>query len=270
MATRSTPSARGLIHSGLSGVYRAMNHWTSAVLFASSALLAAPMQAQQGSGNGFLFGRPSWRLSIQGGFASPTAQSDIFDFVTDELTLGRSDFAGGTIGLSLAGTLTPRIELGVDVDYAGRTADSESRLFEGDDDLPILQTTQLQRVPIMASARFLLRSPGRSIGRYAWIPARLVPFVGASAGAVWYRFKQEGEFVDRETLDIFQDRFESKGWTPAARAHAGANLTLTPRLGITGEGRYLFARGAMKGDFSSFNKIDLSGYDASIGFYVRF
>jgi hypothetical protein len=115
-----------------------------------------------------------------------------------------------------------------------------------------------------------LTSLGRSVGRFAWIPTRVVPFVGGGAGPVWYRLRQDGEFVDNETLDIFEDQFESKGWSVGGTAFGGADLSLTPRFGLTAEGRYLWAKGPMSRDYSTFNRIDLSGYDASIGLYVRF
>lgn len=234
------------------------------------ALAASPAQAQLGAGDGFLFRVPTWRLTLSGGFAQPRGQSDIFDFVTDELTLGRGDFAAGVIGATAAVRVTPRLEVGINASYAGRSAGSESRTFEGEDDLPILQTTSLHRAAIMATGRVSLTSPGRSVGRFAWIPTRVVPFVGAGAGPVWYRLRQDGEFVDNETLDIFADQFESKGWSVGATAFGGADFSLTPRFGMTAEGRYLWGKGPMNRDYSTFNRIDLSGYDASIGLYVRF
>ena len=236
---------------------------------AAFVLLSLPARAQ-GSGDGFLFRVPAWRFAILGGFAQPRGASDIFSFVTDELTLRRGDFAGAMVDASVALRIKPRLELVVSASYTGRSARSESRRFVDLDDLPIEQTTALQRVPIMAGARLSLLPPGREIGRFAWIPTKFVPFVGAGGGAVWYRLNQDGDFVDKASLDVFTDKFESLGWSPGATAFAGADVSLGPRYGLTGEGRYLWSKGPMNRDFSTFNKIDLSGYDASIGLYVRF
>jgi len=233
-------------------------------------LVALPARAQLGSGVGFLFRVPTVRLGLSGGFAEPRGQSDIFDFLTSELTLARGDFAGAAFGVSAAVRLAPRLEVGLSTSYAGRSADSESRNFVGEDDLPIAQTTSLDRLALLATGRVSLVSPGRSIGRYAWIPSRIVPYVGGGAGAVWYRLRQDGEFVDNETLDIFEDQFESKGWSLGATGFGGADISLSPRFGLSVEGRYLWTKAPMTGDFSTFNKIDLSGYDASIGLFVRF
>ncbi|MCC6316901.1 MAG: hypothetical protein IT361_04340 [Gemmatimonadaceae bacterium] len=240
-------------------------------LLAGVLLLApATLCAQLGSGDGFLFRVPSVRLAFTAGFAQPRARSDVFEFVTDELTLRRGDFAGGAFSAAASVRVTPRVEAGLAVSYSGRSADSESRRFEGEDDLPILQTTSLHRTALMATGRISLTSPGHSVGRFAWIPSRLVPYVGGGAGPVWYRWSQEGEFVDTETLDIFADKFISKGWALGGTAFGGTDISLTPRVGMSVEGRYLWARAPLRDDFSTFNKIDLSGYDASIGFFFRF
>ncbi|MBL8959578.1 MAG: hypothetical protein JNJ98_06990 [Gemmatimonadetes bacterium] len=242
---------------------------TRAFLLGITLLGTLPLHAQ-GSGDGFMFRVPTWRLTVETGFAKPRARSDIFDFITSELTLGRGDFASPHIAAALAVRVAPRVEIGFSSGYAGISAESESRKFEGEDDLPILQTTELHRVPLLATARFSLLSPGRSVGRFAWIPRRVVPFVGGGGGAIWYKLRQAGEFVDNESLDIFEDQFESSAWSVGATAFGGTDVSLGARYGLTAEGRYLWAKAPMRQDFSTFNKIDLSGYDASIGLYFRF
>lgn len=226
--------------------------------------------AQFASGNGFLFRVPTARLTVSGGYAQPRGGSDIYEFITSELTLERRDFAGAAVEGSAEFRVTPRVEVGLRASFSGRTAGSESRNFIGDDNLPVEQTTQLLRAAIMATGRLSLLSPGRAVGRYAWIPTRVVPFIGGGVGPVWYQLRQDGEFVDNQTLDIFQDTFESKAWSVGATAFGGTDVALNPRFGITAQGRYLFAKGNMNHDFGTFSKIDLSGYDASLGFYVRF
>ncbi|HEX4935886.1 MAG TPA: hypothetical protein VFV33_22050, partial [Gemmatimonadaceae bacterium] len=238
---------------------------------AALLMLAAPLaRAQMGAGDGFLFRVPTVRLGVSAGFAQPRGRSDVFDFLTDELTLDRRDFDSAAFTLSAAYRVAPRIEVGLGTTFASRSAGSESRDFVGEDDLPVLQTTTLDRLGLMATVRASLAAPGRAVGRYAWIPNRVVPFVGGGAGPVWYRLRQTGEFVDKQTLDIFEDQFESTGWSLGATGFGGADVSLSPRFGVSVEGRYLWARGPMNGDFGTFNKIDLSGYDASIGLFVRF
>jgi hypothetical protein len=76
--------------------------------------------------------------------------------------------------------------------------------------------------------------------------------------------------VDFENLDIFPDVFESSGWTPTAHVLAGADFSLTPRLALNAEGRYGWAKADMGPDFVGFDKIDLAGFQATLGLSVRF
>ncbi len=233
-------------------------------------LASAGPAAAQGAGDGFLFREPVASLVVRGGFGHANAGSDLFAFATEQLTLERGDFSGPMVGVDLAVRVHPRVDVGVGAAFIGSEARSEFRDWIGADDLPIEQTTTFQRVPLTANVKAYLTPRGRSVGNFAWIPARFAPYVGAGAGAMWYRFQQQGEFVDFETLDIFEDELESSGWAPAAHALAGLDFTLTPRLGLSAEARYSWARAQPGGAFELFEPIDLSGLSASIGLQLRF
>ena len=126
------------------------------------------------------------------------------------------------------------------------------------------------RVPLTASLKAYLVSPGRSVGHFAWIPSRYAPYVGAGGGAMWYRFQQEGDFIDFATTKVFPDTFVSDGWTPTLQAFAGTDVSLTPRFNVTVEGRYQWARTPLSTDFSQFQPIDLSGFALTAGFSIRY
>jgi hypothetical protein len=238
-------------------------------------LAAAPAGAQS-AGKGFLFQEPLWTFAIRGGFERANANSDIFDFVTDELTLDRGDFSGLNVSVDLAYRMMPRLDLAFSAGYAGSKTPSEFRRYVGTDDLPITQTTKFVRVPVTASVKAYLAPRGEKIGSLAWIPSRFAPYIGAGGGAMHFTFQQEGEFVDVDSpnLDIFRDRLTSRGWTPTAHGLAGLDVALSPRLGLTTEARYTWARADMGSginpDFQEFGRIDLSGFSATMGLNVRF
>jgi hypothetical protein len=242
----------------------------AALAITLALVLPASTAAGQGSGDGFLFKEPTVTVVLRGGFAHASAESDIFTFVKDELTLGSGDFSGPTLGADVAIRITPRFDVVVGASYAGRSARSEFRDWVDQDDRPIEQTTKFRRVPVTASAKLYLTPRGRSIGRFVWLPARYAPYVGVGGGAMWYRFSQEGDFVDFETLDVFSDELESSGWTGTAHAMAGLDFALTPRLGLTGEARYTYANATLSDDFEGFDEIDLSGISTTIGLSIRF
>jgi opacity protein-like surface antigen len=243
---------------------------TLAALVALGA--AAPAHAQM-SGDGFLFHRPNVRISVRGGYSVARAGSDLFDFTTENLTLKKSDFSGLDAGAAADISISDRMSLTLDAGYSRAKKGSEFRKFDepagNGTFVPIQQTTTFERVPITANLKVYLTSPGESVGSAAWIPARVTPWIGGGVGYMHYRFLQEGDFVDFNTKAIFPSTFDSKGWTPMAQGMAGADFTLTPSLALTGEARYLWARGDLSRDFGGFDRIDLSGISATLGLSLR-
>jgi Outer membrane protein beta-barrel domain len=250
----------------------AMSHrrrLAAAGLVALAATAPAAARAQN-AGDGFLFHRPVGGFVLRGGFASETASGDLYSFLTDQFTLDKGDFRAPSFGADALVTVAPRLDLVFGAGYSGWKRDSEFRDFIGTDNLPIAQTTRLERVPLTAGVRFYLTSPGRSIGRYAWIPNKLVPYVGAGGGMMWYRLRQSGEFIDFTTSDVFPDEFASSGWTGTAHVMTGANYSLGPRFALNGEARYTHAKSSLGTDFTGFDGIDLSDFAFTLGLNVRF
>ena len=237
-------------------------------MLAAAVAIAQPLQAQ-GSGDGFLFKQPDVSWEVRGGFDRATAASDIFSFVTDQLTVKRGDFSSATLGADFGIRLSARFDLVLGVAYSGSRTRSEFRRWVDQDNLPISQATYFRRVPVTASLKAYLLPRGRSIGRFVWLPLRSAPYVGVGAGQMWYRFRQAGDFVDFQTLNVFTDDFNASGWTWTAHAFAGVEVSLSPRFVMTGEGRYTWARGPLGTDFVGFHNIDLSGFAMTAGLAAR-
>jgi opacity protein-like surface antigen len=225
--------------------------------------------AAQNSGKGYLLRTPEARITVRGGYALATAKSDLFDFTIEELTLKRSDFSGFTGGVELAVAVASRWEVSLDAGYSRAHKGSSFRKYIDNNDQEIEQTTTFERVPLTLNARYYLAAPGRSIGKLAWIPTHIVPWVGAGGGTMYYRFIQRGDWVDYQTFNVFSDDFESDSWAPALQGMGGFDISLSPMLAITTEARYIWARGSLRRDFNGFNRIDLSGASATFGLTVR-
>lgn len=238
-------------------------------LFVLALCATRPAAAQQ-AGRGFLFGTPNATLGLRVGYAQPAARSDLFSFTTKELTLDRHDFAGFDIDADLGLRLASRTDFTLGLAYAGSTRRSEFRDFIDNNNQPIEQTTRFQRVPLTIGIKQYLAARGRSIGRYAWIPARIAPYLGAAAGTEWYRFHQDGDFVDYTDNSIYTGVNETSGWGFVAHADAGLEYTLTPALALSGQARYSWASAGVGGDFTGFKPIDLSGFTTSVGMAIRF
>ncbi|HUE84510.1 MAG TPA: hypothetical protein VMO26_00380 [Vicinamibacterales bacterium] len=226
--------------------------------------------APQARSADFLFGRPKRSVGIRGNWLFASAGSDLFDFVTRHLTLEKEHFNSPGFAADVAFALTPRalVEAGVEVNRMARG--SEYRDFVDNDLLPIEQRTSLQTTYVGAGIRYALTPRGDEVSRLAWIPRRVVPFVGAGAGAMFYQFRQSGDFVDFVDLSVFRDSFRSQGWAPTAQVFGGVDLQIYRGLYATVQGRYTKAAGELSSDFIEFDPIDLSGFRLSAGINVLF
>ena len=234
------------------------------------ALFGASPASAQGGGDGFLFRPPTGTIAVRGGFDLARAGSDVFTFVTNELTVNRRDFSSPSIVFDVAYRVSPRFDALFSVGTTRSSTQSEFRHWLDNNNLPIQQTTAFQRVPLTASLKMYLGDPGRSIGRFAWIPKRYAPYVGAGGGVTWYRLRQEGDFIDFDTLNVFPDTFDSDGWAPTALAFAGTDVSLAARFAVSIEGRYQWAHAGLSRDFSGFDRIDLSGFSLTTGITIRY
>lgn len=225
----------------------------------------------QGSGNGFLFQAPIGSFALRGGFAHASAGSDIFSSSVNQFTLSRGAFSGPTGEADLAFRIAPRTDIVLGAGYSGTSANSQYRHYLDQNNQPIQQTTSFQRIPLTASVRMYLAPRGRSIGQFAWVPARLAPYVGLGVGTMYYRFHQQGSFVDTATSNVYVSNLTSASWAPEAQGMFGLDYSLTPRLALSGEAKYVWARAALNPNaFTGYQKIDLSGFNTTLGLYVRF
>ena len=227
----------------------------------------------------FLLSAPRVSLGVRGGWAFNRADGEIYDFLTDELTLERFDFSAPGFAVDASWRLRSWMDVVFGVEYTGRKTKSEDRFFVDTLGNSIDQTTRLSQVPLTLSLKFYPIGRGRQVGRYGWVPKAVVPYVGGGIGGTWYELKQKGEFVhktDPKDPDdnfcegfpfcIFEDEFSSDAWTFAQHAFVGFDVKLTRSWGLILEGRYYWADADVKGDYAGFDPIDLNGARLMIGF----
>jgi hypothetical protein len=237
---------------------------------ALAAARAVPAAAQRGGGPGFLFQPPTVSFSVRTGYDRALAGSDLFDFVTRNLTLSRSSFSAHEIAGDMAIWLTPRADLVLGVGYTATSHQSEFRDWVDTNNKPIVQRTSFTRLPLTASYRLYLRPRGVMLGQYAWLPARFAPYIGAGAGLVHYKFRQSGDFIDFTTLKVFSDAYNSSGSAWAVHALAGMDVAFSSHGALTAEARYTSARASLDPDFTNFRRIDLSGLSLTAGISMRY
>jgi opacity protein-like surface antigen len=249
-----------------------MNRSILLALVTAVLLVSAARSSSAQSGDGFLFHRPDVSVSLRAGYSHADAGSDVFDDVTSNLTLNRKDFSSLTVGGDIAWHVTARFDLLLAGAFSRAKHKSEFRDFVDNNDLPIEQTTTFERIPLTANVRINLTAPGRSVGKFAWIPKRVVPYVGAGVGAMRYRFKQEGDFVNFVNNAVFSSVLDSdisQKWTFVAQGIAGVDYSFSTQFGLSLDARYLHAKGDLGPSWKGYDRIDLSGLTATLGLSYR-
>jgi hypothetical protein len=218
----------------------------------------------------FLFGRPKGTFAIRTGWLFARTNSDLFDFVRDQLTIGRNDFNAPALAIDVGAAASNRVDVVIGFAYSRATIDSEYRHLVDNNRLPITQRTRLQQFNLSASAKVAIVPRGREVGRLAWVPRPVSPYVGAGAGYLRYHFDQSGDFVDVVDFSVFGASLRSRRWTPSAHAFAGADIRVGRKVYLEAEARYLKAKGPTGQDFVGFDRIDLSGVNITAGVNLLF
>jgi hypothetical protein len=257
-----------------------MRHLSPAVALAFTLIAFIPQNSTAQPAPDFLFGSPRGMIGFRGGLLFPTANSELFRFVERNLTIERKDFNAPAIGIDVEIAGNDRTSALIGFDFSKTSIDSEYRDFVDNQRLPITQTTSLREMNFSGGVKFALTPRGREVSSRAWIPAAATPYVGGGAGLMQFEFLQFGDFIDVDdpALSIFTDTIRSKGWTPSAHLFGGVDVKIWRRLYLSGEARYLWARGSTEGrdgqgnedPFSAFGAIDLAGFRTTVGIHYLF
>jgi hypothetical protein len=230
------------------------------------------VQSQPRPAPDFLFGEPRASIGIRASWVFARAGSDLFDFIQNQLTIDKGDFDAPAVAIDAGFAVSPRVDVLVGFEFSNARTSSEYREFVDNNRQPITQDTELREANVSGSVRIALTPRGRSVGRLAWIPRRATPYLGAGGGYLWYRFRQQGDFVDvfNPRRPVFRDTLTSEGWTPSAHVFGGVDIRLYRRLFAAVEGRYLWASAQLERSFEGFDPIDLAGARFATGINVLF
>ena len=201
------------------------------------------------------------------------AEYTLFQDVCDLYFVQPSDFNGVYGGIEFNQVLTNYVEVGVHYDYYSRTTDSSYRDYTWDDGSEIRQQLRLRVAPLGVTVRLLPTGKKHKV----------VPYVGGGVDALFYQYEEYGDFVCfppsggecRFDYDVIPDAFVSESTAFGYHALGGLRVYLNRDFAIVGEGRYQWGNDEMGDDFAPNepglpNRIDLSGWTATIGVHIRF
>jgi len=269
-------------HGSTTGLWTAITVAVIAVLLlpahpAYAASADDPPTADEPVADGTAQAPPDFRFTpvggwfaVRGGYSLTRADSDLYDFYFDNLTLEKSDFNQGLFGVDFGWVINPRVEMIFGFEYLTTTASSEDRYYVDEFDAPITQETRFRQWPLYAKLRFNLVPRGKQIGSYSWVPNRVVPYAGAGLGMTGWEIYQFGDFVDYTDLSIFYEEFLARGWAFSYGVFGGAEISVTPGVGVLAQVDYNWAKDNLPPAFAGFDPIDLTGLRISFGVNFRF
>jgi hypothetical protein len=242
-----------------------------------AALVAPPAALAQG-GPGFLFDRPRVSLGIRTGYILPTISSPLFDDARQWYNLNRFDFDAPYLGGEIAARVSERWDVALGGGWSRAASRSHYRQFVeevGGTPVEIEQENRFQTVSATLGARYYLSDRGRRIGRFAWVPSAITPFVGAGAGVTWYELEQVGDFVDQadpacpDACPIYTDLLRTDGSGATLYAGLGADVSLGKQVYLSAEGRYSLGNAGVSGQYAAYDDIDLSRLQLIAGISLR-
>ena len=121
----------------------------------------------------FMLGRPRVFVTFDSGFLFANTGSDLYDFITSQLTIDKKSFNTPVLGGRLGVSITPRVDVMVGLEFGKSNTASEYRDFVDNQLLPIAQTTTRSEYNVTGSVRWALLPSGRRISRFAWVPRML-------------------------------------------------------------------------------------------------
>ncbi len=240
-----------------------------ALVVAWACTLMVPTLASAQGGPGFFFNRPRVSVGFRTGYTIPKMGSNLFEQSRTDFTLNRWDFAGPYVGGDLAARVSERWDVSVTGGWARGNGLSEYRNWVDQDQLPIEQETTFETASVALGGRYYFSDRGRSVGRFAWVPSRISPFVGGGVGMMWYDFQQTGDFVDFQTFNVYGDELQTSGSGASVYASAGADLSIGKQFYLTGEARYNVAGAGVRDSYSLYDRMDLSGLQLTTGISLR-
>lgn len=194
------------------------------------------------------------------GQTPPATGSLAFDFgdfrafpVFGEWQIGFSDHFEVGVGLSYTNTSVPSVYR--DLINSQGTPDPS-------DDTEIPQTLRLRQIPLTGVARIVF-------GR----PDAVQTYVGGGIAAIFYEYRESGQFVQLSDLSVFNAQYVASGTAIGGLILGGARFGIRGDVyAITVEGQYRWASGDTGGSAEGFlgDKIDLGGGSLTFGLLIRF
>lgn len=210
-------------------------------------------------------GEPRVAISFHGSIRYLTEiGSDLFTANAKDFGVTPAEEADGGFGLEVAFTPHHRFDLFFGAEWSESAYDSSYLDYTFDDGREIVHTTFISHTDLDLGVRFRFLGPGRA----------LQPYVAGGVSGNYYRYAEDGDFVDFDTSEIFYDRFEERHLRPGFFLGAGFDYAVATgprsRIDLFGEARYSAYGGKHRDGFDGFGQIESHWVAGRLGVRFRF
>ncbi len=200
-------------------------------------------------------------FKVKFGLYSPNCNSDIWEINFENLYLEKADFKTSFVSLEYEQLIDRNIAVTFEIGEIERDeVASEYRDYTYEDGSPIAQAVYY-KIDFYEFGLKFYPVPRR---------AKVFPFIGLSGGLYHYIYNQYGEFIDFESMTVFDGDFLADQYAFGFAISGGINIKLSRRTYVGIEGKYLSLKGDLGSEFEGFEPIDFSGVMTSFVIGVRF
>ncbi len=197
-------------------------------------------------------------LKLKFGQFSPSQESDLWDINRQNLYLEKKDFEGSFVSVEWEVFMKRNLSFSLEIGAYSRELTTSYRDWEYEDGSPIYQSLSLSIVPIEASFKIYPGGAHRPIA----------PYLGGGFGIYFWKYIQEGDFVDFTTWDVFSGSYETSTSGIGTHIRGGISWRISRSIGFFGEAKYVYLKDNLSSQFQGFEKFDLSGLHLLVGISI--
>lgn len=227
---------------------------------ALSALAATALPAQSTGPTRWL---SNVAVSAFFGELQPSGRSELYSLLDRSLSPGSGALQPRLGGGALHVSLPYRLAATLGAERGGRTMGSSSRMSPNGSPVPQQTTLDVRHAEYVGVEWTALRWQGGNAGDRARV------MLGGGAGALGYRLRQWGSFVDEQRSVVFDDDFTSTGTGKFAYASVGLEVPVRSWVAVRGMARRQFGSAPMAGDYAEFDRLDIGGTAITAGVSLR-
>lgn len=208
--------------------------------------------------SGMAMGRHLFQLKI--GLFQPEMNSDLWEINMENLALGKQDMLDITYGAEYEFFINRFLSVSLEGGQYQKTVFSQYLDWEYEDGTPIYQNLSLRITSFELDLKLYPLGHKKIF----------FPFIGAGVGIYGWRYEQWGDFINFEDLTVSEGYAETSTYSLGFNGKAGFGIRFGHVFGLTFQAKYQYLKGRLSSFFEGFEKLDLSGFQYSLGFCYFF